>query len=155
LKDYQSLYYVYIHQCPVTGHILYIGHGTGARAWNYREYSSRSVEHEAYLTKLFSDGFLPTDWVTIYAKGMSKPLAIQLEFDLIKLHNPKFNKTHKPSYKASNKISKTGVDICRFAYMLHNMGYGYRRIAFLMGASIPKNKVMSIKRNIKAYEELM
>ena len=154
MNDYQQLYYVYTHVCPVTGEELYIGHGTGARAWNYREYSSRSPEHEAYLSKLFADGYLPTDWVIIQEKGLTKADAIIMESALIALANPKFNKAHKPMYSVRNKVQNTGEEICRFAYMLHEMGYGYQRIAFLMGASNPKTKVMSMKRNVKAYEAI-
>ncbi len=154
MNDYQQLYYVYIHACPVTGEVLYIGHGTGARAWNYREYSSRSSEHESVLSKLFAEGFLPTDWVIIHEKGLSKADAIEIEQRLIKGSSPRFNKAHKPMYQVNRKVSKTGKEICKFAHMLHEMGYGYQRIAFLMGADNPKNKVMSIKRNIKAYEAI-
>lgn len=92
-------YYVYFHTEPDTGEIVYVGHGSNARAWmctTYKKgetphYGHRSQAHAEWCQDLIDRGYTPDNWVTLYQKRLTKLQAKTLEKQLIRYHDPKFN----------------------------------------------------------------
>lgn len=89
-SDYQK-YYVYTHTDPQTKELLYIGMGTKDRAWHYRVSMSRHRSHMEHLNKLTEAGYLPSDWVNIEHRNLTKGEAEITEKRLIQEYKPKFN----------------------------------------------------------------
>lgn len=90
--DYQN--YVYLHINPINNEVIYVGVGTKDRAWHYRVSMSRHKEHTKFLNYLTEQGHIPSDWVEVVERGLSKEDARLVEKRLISKYNPTFN-THK------------------------------------------------------------
>ena len=136
-------FYVYRHIDPESKEILYVGIGQYDRAWCVRG-NNRNKDHVNCLKELFLKGYTLTDIVQITDNMLSKQQAMKLEAEQVDLHRPKFNKLlNKDHWHIARQKTQ---DMCHFGKALNEMGYGYSRIAYLLGASNPKNKVMSIKR---------
>jgi hypothetical protein len=122
---------------------MYVGLGQEDRAWVSR---NRSTEHKKWLCSLFSDGYTLDEIVSIENKKLTKQEAMSIEKELVNNLSPQFNKLLNPDhwYIARQRTKET----CGFAKALHNMGYGYTKIAFLLGADDYKTKGMSVKRMI-------
>ena len=144
-KDRQ--YYVYSHQDPRNLKVLYVGVGQFDRAWNVRR-NQRKDEHVCWLEELYNLGYTLEDIVQIDEKRLTKQEALELEKVKIEEIKPKFNSLMNPEYW--HKGRKQNEDTSLFAKALHEMGYGYQRIAYLMGGN--KNNHMSVKRML-AYVE--
>lgn len=152
-----SKYYVYFHREPETGRIRYVGLGTGSRAWevrytsNYKTgYGQRSKEHYDWWKELESSGHTLADIVEIVSSNLSKESANLLETNLIKQYEGTgllFNKSK--TFEHNKTLTKYSEEVISFAKKLHLLGFGYQRIAFLLGATEPKKSVMSIKRMVK------
>jgi hypothetical protein len=137
--------YVYYHINPETQEVFYVGIGKYDRAWCVRK-NNRSDAHVEKLEQLYEKGYTLEDIVKIHTKGISKKEALELEYVLIDQHRPVFNKDkNKDHWHTNRKVEK---NFCKELKALHEMGYGYQRIAFLSGAEKPKNHVMAIKRMI-------
>lgn len=137
--------YVYYHVHPETKEIFYIGVGKYDRAWCVRK-NNRSAEHVKKLNQLYEKGYTLEDIVQIHTKGISKKEALELEYVLIDKHRPILNKDKNKDHWHTNRVYDK--NFCTELKALHEMGYGYQRIAFLSGSSTPKKQVMSIKRMI-------
>jgi hypothetical protein len=68
-------HYVYAHFHPVTKQVVYVGQGTGARAWvcdrtQWRRNSGETVgkAHAAWIENLLTAGYTPADFVHIERK---------------------------------------------------------------------------------------
>ncbi len=138
-------FYVYHHIDPETKEILYVGIGQYDRAWCVRG-NNRNKQHEAYLKELFLKGFTLNDIVYVYANMLSKKEAMEIEAKQVDKYRPQFNKLLNKNHWSKSR-QKT-PEMCLFGKTLKEMGYGYQRIAYLMGAEQPKNHVMAIKRMI-------
>lgn len=114
--------YVYQHIDPFTGHIVYVGHGTGHRAWVYTK-RLRDQEHTNFLKDLERKGFTPNDWVIIVDKNLSKETACELERTLIKFYKPIFNKIQGAS------LLKVTPKILQEAFELREKGWSFSKIA--------------------------
>ena len=132
LNDYQT-YYVYLHQHPKTDEVVYVGMGQRDRAWNVRV---RQTEHSQWMEDLLKEGYTPADWVKISAKQLTKDLADTVETELIKQHNPMFNRAKNVVYLL-NRRDQALVGIFK---ALREMGYSYTKIAFLSGAEGLKSR---------------
>lgn len=86
-----KFYYVYAHIDPNTQEIIYIGYGSGHRAWTFNALVFRQEIHMAYLRELIYKGFLPSEWVVIKERLLSKEDAMLKEKELIQLYKPIFN----------------------------------------------------------------
>jgi len=86
-------HYVYQHVDPTTGEIVYIGMGTGGRAWGILNKNKKHhLEHRLFLDNLLELGYLPNDWVKIIERNLTKENAFLKELKLIhELGIPKFN----------------------------------------------------------------
>lgn len=121
------MHYVYAHICPVTKDIIYIGHGTGARAWMFTE-PFRAKNHAEYLVKLGEDGFLPCDWVHVFLRHVSKTQACEAEQVAIKEHEPRFNKPQGPTPLITPQLLATAAEY-------RQLGFSYSKIAEILNVS--------------------
>lgn len=130
--DYQSfIYYVYKHEDPRTGEILYIGHGCRGRAWIHGSRRSvlRSQDHLDHLESLTRDGFIASDWVVIITQGLDKKSACKLEQELIRDVQPLYN---KPAGRHLLKMTPEQFVECK---VLRDQGLFYHHIAQEVGLS--------------------
>lgn len=83
-------FYVYAH-VDTSGEMVYIGKGTGPRAWNASSSSRQNPEHLTWL-KAQSDML---DVVHILERSLSATAAYAREAVLIQKHRPRFNRHHR------------------------------------------------------------
>ena len=136
-----QLFYIYKHIDPRDETLKYIGVGQYDRAWSVRR-NQRKEAHVSWLEELYKEGYTLEDVVKIEEKKLTKEQALEKESILIKDLKPVFNELGNPDHW--NRGRKQTEETSLFAKMLHEMGYGYQRIAYLMGGD--KNNHMSIKR---------
>lgn len=124
-------YYVYSHVDPRTTQLMYIGHGYGPRAWIHgsRKAVLRSQEHLDWLQEMNALYYLPTDYVTILQKNMTKSSACIVEQTLIREMKPKFN---KPQGLQNMKVTKDSFEVMKG---LREEGFYYKEIAETLGVS--------------------
>ena len=139
----KNTYYLYSHIDPVTNIRKYIGIGQYDRAWNTRR-NQRKESHVLWLETLYKEGFTLSDIVKIERKGLSKREALFAEDIIIKNEKPEFNELGNPDHW--NRGRKYTKEIKEFVKTLHEMGYGYIRIAYLLGGN--KTNHMTIKRMV-------
>ena len=139
--------YVYLHIYPDTGETLYVGVGTGERAWEWRS-NKRSKEHNEQLRTWLKEGLVPSDWVSIVESNLSSKEATKLETEYIEQYRPIYNKSKNPDYVSDQwKFS----EVHEFAKALRKMGYSYSNIAYLVGGDGSKTKTMSAWRMCNVY----
>ena len=132
---YQEMCYVYEHFNPETHEVVYVGEGTGQRAWMCRggyanaKYGHRSPEHTEYLNGLMAKGFLPCNWVRIVRRGLSKSEARTIEQELVREKVPRFN---RPLGKKLLKLTSKRLKI---AIQLRATGLSYKDVAEHLGVS--------------------
>jgi hypothetical protein len=139
--------YIYTHKDIHTGEIIYVGVGTGERAWEWRS-NKRSKDHNELLESYLKEGYVPTDWAEVHSKGLTTEDAYALETELISLHKPKFNKLKNDDYVSPKwKFS----EVHHFAKLLQKQGYSYSNIAYLLGGNESKSHTMSAWRMCNVY----
>lgn len=139
--------YVYMHIDIQSGATLYVGVGTGERAWEWRD-NKRSKEHNELLRNYLEQGYVPSDWVSIVESNLSSKQAIELETKLIQQYLPIYNKCKNPEYVSDSwKFSEAH----EFAKSLRKMGYSYSNIAFLLGGTATRTNTMSAWRMCNVY----
>ena len=139
--------YVSSHHYINTLEIIYIGVGTGERAWEWRG-SKRSKEHNCLLMSYLEQGCVPSEWVTIEQQNLTTKEAYELETQLINKHKPKFNKNKNEDYVSPRwKFN----EVHDFAKLLKQQGYSYSNIAYLLGGNESKSNTMSAWRMCNAY----
>lgn len=122
-------FYVYKHTDPRTGELVYIGQGSGGRAWQCGSSHSpvRSEEHKDWGDALGLEGFTSDQWVEIIKRGLSKEAAIIKERTLIRELRPRFNKIQ------GLKLLKMNKEILDKAFELRQLGLSYQSIAAEVG----------------------
>jgi hypothetical protein len=136
-----NLFYIYKHIDPISKELKYIGIGQYDRAWSVRR-NQRKDSHVDWLKDQYNKGFTLSDVVVVSEKNLTKKEALEKESLLIKELKPVFNELGNPNHWQRGR--KQTEETSLFAKALHEMGYGYIRIAKLMGGT-EKNH-MSIKR---------
>jgi hypothetical protein len=116
-----SIYYTYKHIHPETKEVVYVGYGSGHRAWTFNALVFRQQPHLTFLQDLMQDGWLPCDWVIIHSRNKTKQEAKTEEKALISLFDPKFN-THKGFGSMTCSIKK------KDAKELRALGLSYSQI---------------------------
>jgi hypothetical protein len=117
-------YYWYKHVNPCNKEIVYVGHGSGGRAWQCGSSHSplRSKEHCKWADELLSKGITPDEWVEIGDRGLSKERAKEIELLLIHELKPRFNKSIRyPLLKFTPELFEKAV-------FLRNTGKSYEKI---------------------------
>ena len=123
--------YVYKHVCPDTGEVVYVGIGTGSRAWSsgkgtgrkHTSNSLRTIEHADWLNGHLNNGVSPVEFI---ACNVSRPEALEIEREHIAKHSPRFNKIGTKGYGESrSSITKEQAIKCR---QLRDEGLSYKAI---------------------------
>ncbi len=140
-SEEDSAFYVYSHVDPETKEIKYLGIGQYDRAWSVRK-NNRKASHCDWLKEQYNKGYTLADIVVIELKGLTKKEVLEIEMNRIKQLKPVFNELSNPDHWQRGR--KQTEETSLFAKALHEMGYGYQRVAYLMGGN--KNNHMSIKR---------
>lgn len=129
--QYQQ-FYVYTHKDPRTSNVVYVGYGSGQRAWMMLNstytgprYGHRSKEHHSWYKQLEALGFTLEDIVKIQFKNLSKEKAKILESTLIKAHKPIFNIQQGLGSMTDPKLKEQ-------ASSLRKEGKSYSKIALIM-----------------------
>jgi hypothetical protein len=143
----EKSFYVYTHNDPRNNAIKYVGIGQYDRAWNTRR-NQRKDRHVVWIEELYKTGFTLADIVKIEANGLTKKEALECEKAMIMEDPPEFNELGNPNHWQRGR--KYDKETAQFVQVLHEMGYGYIRIAHLMGGN--KSNHMSIKRMIENAE---
>ena len=139
--------YVYIHINIDTGETIYVGVGTGERAWEWRS-NKRSTTHNELLRSYLQKGLVPSDWVSIVESNLTSEAAVALETKLIQQYLPVYNKSKNPEYVSDKwKFS----EVHKFAKSLREKGYSYSNIAYLLGGNESKSHTMSAWRMCNVY----
>jgi hypothetical protein len=126
------MYYVYVHYDPATEDWVYIGHGKGSRAWYFNggeSNSARSVAHNTWCQAMCNLGYLPTEFVTVLERGLTKEQACLLEQRLIREERTAFNAIIGQGIL---KMTPDKVALCR---QLREKGVAYGVIAKEIGLS--------------------
>jgi hypothetical protein len=137
-------FYVYTHNDPRNKATMYVGIGQYDRAWSTRR-NQRKERHVLWLEELYSLGFTLADIVQIEVNRLTKEEALECEAAMIMEDPPEFNELGNPNHWQRGR--KYDKETAEFAKSLHDMGYGYIRIATLMGGNNKQH--MKIKRMIE------
>lgn len=126
-------YYVYFYRCPETGEIMYVGKGTGSRAWNTSRMKGDTQERHEWKQGLMEAGYLPDDWVMVSQihRNITEEEALKEEKEYITHLQPLLNRQSNPKHKYS-KINEEGLETMK---ALRAMGYSYSQTAELTGGS--------------------
>jgi len=87
--------YVYVHVHPKrTNEVVYIGRGSGSRAWSS---AGRSKAHLVWIRGWEALGYSPDQYVRVIFRGLTPEQAVKKEKDLFAFHErnkrePLFNK---------------------------------------------------------------
>lgn len=118
----KNIFYVYFHH-SIDGDIVYVGMGSFDRAWHIRQ-RTYNVAHRQWIDEQYNNDRLPSDYVSIEARGLSHTDAIELEKVLINSLGPKFN--CQASW-ASKKYSDE--DVLKWAKLHWEEGKTYKQIS--------------------------
>lgn len=127
-------FYVYKHIDPTTLELLYIGYGSKERAWRcgHKGTAFRSVKYTEYMDAMLSSGYIPSDWVIIIERGLTKEEAYNLEQKLIVDLKPRFNVTHGEAQSAR----ATPKEVQQMIFEYRKQGLSYKQIAKKTGKSV-------------------
>ena len=123
---------------------MYVGIGQYDRAWSTRR-NQRKERHVLWLEELYSLGYTLADIVQIEVNRLTKKEALECESAMIMDDPPEFNELGNPNHWQRGR--QYDKEMANFAKSLHDMGYGYVRIACLMGGTNQQH--MKIKRMIQ------
>ena len=135
-------HYIYNHVDPKSGDIVYVGLGQTDRAWNSHK-TDRKQNHYLWLHEQINQGHTLDEIVRITHKNLTREEAEKIESQGIEQLTPKFNALKNPNHWSKGRTYTK--QLAEFAKTLHEMGYGYVRIAFLLGT----NSHMLAKRMVK------
>jgi hypothetical protein len=90
-----ATHYVYVHRDPRTGEVVYIGSGTGDRAWTIR---GRGPEHQAWFAELRREGFQVGDAVTLLTGPLTEICSRDYEWFLTQRVRPRFDRQSRRKY---------------------------------------------------------
>lgn len=125
-------FYVYYHVEPSSREIVYIGKGTGGRAWDVTRSRGEHKEHQEWMMSLMDEGFVPSDWVVIFKKGLSEKEAFKEERELLNETGPvKFNRQAGEKQHQAKMSNEQALE----AFELREKGLTHAEIANLYGVS--------------------
>ena len=132
----RSIYYVYTHEHPVDGTVVYVGMGQKGRAWaiansggDNAAYGNRSKDHFNWFLQLEANNYTLDQIVNIKARGLTKKEALSVERGLIDEYRPTFNKV------MGIKLLKMTEEKYSKAVALREDGMSYSKIAEELGFS--------------------
>lgn len=130
------MHYVYEHYDPATEEIVYVGCGSGGRAWNFNK-PFRTEDHWNWFQGQVVKGHHPGQLVRVISWDLSKSLAHALEQFRIYQVLPRFNRSIRSRHQVF------GVADYDAARRLRDSGLSYAAIADALGFS-----AMTIHRNL-------
>lgn len=129
MSEFNDYHYIYQHVDPVTKEIVYVGSGSGQRAWMMRNsgglgprYGHRSPEHYKWFRALEHSGYTLLDIVVILEKQLNKEEATKKERKLVLTIKPRYNRQKGPN----SMVDPTRV---KEAVQLRELGLSYSQIA--------------------------
>lgn len=120
-EEVRNNYYVYEHIDPQDNQVIYVGRGSGSRAWMY-VHPFRAEEHSDFLSALVAEGYLPCDWVEIIFRNLTLEESVLKEKELLGLGRPMFNKIQGAS------TLKITPEILEQAQKFRELGLSYKAI---------------------------
>jgi hypothetical protein len=133
-----------MHHDPVTRIVVYVGRGTGSRAFlsansngNNSAYGNRCRAHAVWMDKQFKKGFTMLEIVKVPHRLLSLSESIKKETELILKHMPRFNKLKGSGCRTDKKS-------IRRAMSLRRRGFSYSQIGREM-----KTATMTAWRHVK------
>ena len=87
-----KIFYVYLHQDPITKEVVYAGKGKYGRAWDVTRCRADNHAHTTWMKEQSEKGYLPTEWVIILKRDLSETEAYKTENDYIVANTPRFNR---------------------------------------------------------------
>lgn len=100
-------YYVYTHRKPETNEVLYVGRGSGGRAWQTGASHRCNPAHQDWLkAMMYQENITMANIVVIEASNLYFEDSVQIEKDLIEEFNPIFNRKMGVPFKLSEEDIK-------------------------------------------------
>ena len=91
--DFQfEKFYVYYHVDPRTNQIVYIGMGSGGRAWCCSPSDHSDENHSNWIKELLNIGYTPDEFVQVIRSGLERKDALIIESRMIKRWRPVYNR---------------------------------------------------------------
>lgn len=104
-----NIYYVYLHICPKTKEVVYVGKGCGGRAWDVSRNRALHKEHVNWLSSLQEEGYIASDWVTIIEKTLTEKAAFSKEKEY--LHTKGTLRFNRQSGERNHKAKLTDEQV--------------------------------------------
>lgn len=104
-------YYVYTHHDPETHELMYIGKGSGGRAWDVTRCRNENPGHQKWMICLLENGYIPTDWVSIESKNLTEEQARNRELQLIHSNPSRFNRQSGEKQHQAKLTNKQAIEI--------------------------------------------
>ena len=112
-----SKFYVYMHRCPLTSEIVYVGKGTGGRAWDVTRSRGTFKEHQTWMLELIDQGYVPSDWVFIIHKGLDEREAFNREKEFLYANgHVRFNRYSGERQHQAKLSDQDAIDIYKLAW---------------------------------------
>jgi hypothetical protein len=143
-----NINYVYLHKEPTTGEVVYVGKGSGGRAWDTtRNKQAMNPEHYTWMQSLMSQGYIPTDWAVILKSGLTDVEAFHME-KLYRHENgyPKYDRT---SGEKNHQAKLTDVQV-REIYTRSIAGESQTKIAKEFGVCRTAITMIKTRKQWKA-----
>lgn len=143
-----SIYYVYEHVDPRSGEIVYIGMGSGGRAWDVSRDRNHHKNHLSWMKELMFDGYIPSDWVNILAKNLDQISAREKEVNEIHNHGnrTRFNRQSGERQHQAKLTDKQALEV----FTLKTQGFTHKEIAKKFGVSRPAISMILSGKNWRA-----
>lgn len=148
----KELYYLCEHIDPDTGEVVYIGIGTGSRAWatGTSSGSHRYKDHSEWISNLYEQGYTMGDIVKVTHTLLTKDHALEIELQMIKSFKPKFNRLGNPDMFVCKSFSE---EQALTALELFEEGYRYYEIPVYLGIK-STNRSVTGKRMVTAGQQI-
>jgi hypothetical protein len=140
-------YYVYLHTDPVTKQVVYVGKGCNGRAWDVTRCRNTNHSHMLWMKAQIQAGFVPSDWVSILAKGLSEKAAFTLEKEYLYTNGVLlFNRQSGERQHQAKLKDKQAIEIFKRA----NAGEIHRLLAKEYGVSRNCISMIATRKQWKA-----
>jgi hypothetical protein len=142
-----------MHIDPDTGEIMYVGSGTGGRAWQIgynKEGKFRSAAHRKWIDSHIEQGRTMGDLVKIIKTNLTLKEARELEYKLTKEIEPPFDRLVVPYQKKTFTKEQA-----KMAYQMYTSGVGYTELARQLKMTQGKRNLSVLgKRMVEAGAKL-
>ncbi len=120
--------YLYLHVDPKTQSVVYIGKGTGGRAWDCAYTSRGNKQHQAWMVSLLEQGYTPADFVAVLEQNLNEIEAQTRERELIEQHLKSGSPLFNLMQRGQTKQTKLSLEALKQARLLREQGLSYKKI---------------------------